>query len=262
MIAQRCDWLRLGTLSGLWQLLHRLGISYKEARNYVHSPDRYYADKLSIIELSLLKAWYAPEQYVFLYLDELTYYRQPTLAPAYESTGHDQPLARMSYGSNLHFRVVAALNALTGQVTYAQKSKIRLSNLSAFWAAIRADYPQAEEIYIALDNWPVHFHPDVLARLQPQDFAPEPPRLPPNWPTEPRKGAVRDDLPIRLLPLPTYASWLNPVEKLWRKLKQEVLHLHPLSDDWEALRKQVDEFLGQYRSGSPQLLRYVGLLPE
>ena len=48
MIAQRCDWLRLGTLSGLWQLLHRLGISYKEARNYVHSPDRYYADKLRI----------------------------------------------------------------------------------------------------------------------------------------------------------------------------------------------------------------------
>jgi transposase len=61
------------------------------------------------------------------------------------------------------------------------------------------------------------------------------------------------------LPLPTYALWLNPIEKLWRKPKQEVLHLHTLSNDGKALRKS-EVFLDQYRSGSPQLLRYVGLL--
>jgi len=31
---------------------------------------------------------------------------------------------------------------------------------------------------------------------------------------------------ITLVYLPTYAPWLNPIEKLWRKAYQEVLHLH------------------------------------
>jgi hypothetical protein len=59
--------------------------------------------------------------------------------------------------------------------------------------------------------------------------------------------------------LPTYASWCNPIEKLWRKLKQEVLHLHRLADDLTTLRALVKEFLLQFASGSSDLLRYVGL---
>jgi hypothetical protein len=66
----------------LWQLLHRLGIRYKRARSYVHSPDLYYDEKLGLIQLCLLQAWYDPQRYVFLYQDEFTYYRQPTLAQA------------------------------------------------------------------------------------------------------------------------------------------------------------------------------------
>lgn len=262
MIRQTCDWLRVTTAGGLSQLLRRLGISYKQARSYVHSPDRHYEDKVSMIQLCLMKAWYAPERYVFLYQDELTYYRQPTLARAYECRGHTQPLAHWSYRSNTQFRIVAAMNAITGQVTYRQHYKVRLPNLSDFYAAVRADYPDAEEIYLAQDNWPVHFHPDVLVRLQPQMFYPSPPKVPPNWPTEPRKTAIQDDLPIRLLLLPTYASWLNPIEKLWRKLKQDVLHLHRLSDDWQALKLKVADYLDQFSHDSPQLLRYVGLLPN
>jgi hypothetical protein len=261
-IAETCDWLRAHTQAGVWQVLDRLGISYKRGRNYLHSPDLHYEVKLSVIQLHLLRAWYQPESYVFLYLDEFSYYRQPSLARAYELKGHDQALARRSYRSDNLFRIVAALNAITGQVTYRQHSKIGLAQLSDFYAAIRADYPTAAEIYVAQDNWPVHFHPDVLARLQPQTFIPEPPKLASNWPTQPSSKAMRDCLPIRLLMLPTYASWLNPIEKLWRWLKQNVLHLHRLSDDWQALKEQVAQFLDTLALGSPALLRYVGLLPN
>jgi len=261
-IAQACPWLRVTTAGGLWQVLDRLGISYKWGRYYIHSPDEYYADKLSVIQLCLLRAWYEPEHYVFLYQDEFTYYRQPTLARAYEIKGHPQPLAHLSYQSDTHFRVVGALNAITGRVTYRQHSKVGLRQLSDFYAAVRADYPEAKEIYVAQDCWPVHFHPDVLARLQPQDFFPWHPKTPPNWPTEPSAKAVKDHLPIRLLLLPTYASWLNPIEKLWRWLKQDVLHLHRKSDDWQALKQTVADFLDGFKDGSPELLRYVGLLPN
>jgi hypothetical protein len=261
-LAQSCDWLRTTTPSGLWQVLHRLKIHYKRGRSYIHSPDLYYEEKVGLIQLCLLRAWYAPEQYVFLYQDEFGYCRQPTLACAYEMAGSIQPLAYRSHAANTEFRITAALNVITGQVTFRQHSHIDLVHLSNFYADVRAAYPDAQEIYIAQDNWPIHFHPDVLARLQPQTFYPQPPKVPPNWPTEPRRGVAKDNLPIRLLLLPTYASWLNPIEKLWRCLNQNVLHLHRLSDDWPELKHQVSVFLDGFKNGSTDLLRYTGLLPS
>jgi hypothetical protein len=243
------------------RLLKRLGISYKRARAYIHSPDRHYDQKLSLIELARLRAYYQPDRFVLLYLDELSYYRQPTLASDYAARGSEQPLAELSYRSNTRFRVVAALNAMSGQVSYRQANKITVPQLSAFYADLRADYPDAEVIYVVQDNWPVHFHPDILARLQPQHW-PHPFNSAPNWSDQPSEKAVHDDLPIQLLCLPTYSSWCNPIEKLWRRLKQERLHLHRMSDDWQALKQNVANFLDGFKHGSPELLRYVGLLPN
>ena len=61
------------------------------------------------------------------------------------------------------------------------------------------------------------------------------------------------------MPLPTYASWCNPINKLWRKLRQEVNHFHPCADDLKALRTEIDRFLDQFAKSSIELLRYVGL---
>lgn len=115
-----------------------------------------------------------------------------------------------------------------------------------------------------MDNWPVHIHPDVLVALEPQEsrhFRP----LPPSWSPTPSAKAVgrwgQLQLPIQLVPLPTYASWCNPIEKLWRKLRQELTHLHRWADDLVRLRDEIDRFLRQFADGSPDLLRYVGLCP-
>ena len=59
--------------------------------------------------------------------------------------------------------------------------------------------------------------------------------------------------------LPTYAPWLNRIEKLWRYLRQEVLHLHQ-EEDFGSLHAHVNTFLDQFAGGSQHLLRYVGLL--
>lgn len=114
-------------------------------------------------------------------------------------------------------------------------------------------------IGLVQDNWPVHFHPDVLASLQPQKF-PYPVHYPSNWPQKPSQKARTLNLPIRLFPLPTYASWCNPSEKLWRWVKQEIVHLHRYADRWQELKELVSQFLDQFANGSQQLLRYVGLL--
>lgn len=261
MIAQACDWLQVTTAGGLSGLLKRLGISLKRGREYVHSPDPHYLEKLSLIELARMRAYYEPERFAFVYVDEFTYYRQPTVARGYEAAGSHQPLARRSHWSNTWFRVIGAINAFTGRVTYRQRSRISRFVVADFWAQLREDYPDLELIYVGIDNWPVHFHVDALAPLQPQEFA-YPPYVPPHWPTEPsaRAQAKKGNLPIQLLPLPTYASWLNPIEKLWRWLKQDVLHHHPFSDDWQTLKQEVAWFLDQFRNGSEELLSYVGLL--
>jgi transposase len=60
------------------------------------------------------------------------------------------------------------------------------------------------------------------------------------------------------LNLPTYAPWTNPIEKLWRKLKQEAVCMHPLSEQWTLLKEQVHGFLKSYDRPASDLLRYVG----
>jgi len=270
LIADVCKWLKVNTPSGLSKLLKRLRISYKRGRSYVHSPDPNYQQKMDLIAQCLLKAWYAPERYALLYQDEFTIYRQPTLARDYEQMGEFQPLARRSYKSDTEFRGMGALNAITGQVTYQQAYKTSVRQLTKFYDAIAADYPEAGTIYMVQDNWPVHYHPDLLIHLQPQDFQ-FPIHKPKNWPDEPSPKAKRDaekrkaksviKLPIKILQLPTYASWANPIEKLWRWVRQTVLHLHRLSDQWQALKQSVRDFIHSFRRGSNELLRYVGLLP-
>lgn len=191
----------------------------------------------------------------------MTYTRQPTLERAYEAQGHHQARAYRSHKSDTQFRGIGALNAVTEQVTYRQHYKIKLQYLSDFYQVIRNDYPNAETIYVAQDNWPVHVHPDVVCRLEPQQ-SPFWPKVPSNWPTHARQKALKDTLPIQLVFLPTYASWLNPIEKLWRWLRQDVLHLHPHSDEWQTLKQKVLNFMNSFALGSDKLLRYVGLFPD
>jgi hypothetical protein len=201
----------------------------------------------------------APDRLRLLYLDEFTYYRQPAGGFGWAAAGSTGPLAERAYRANTPTRLVGALDALTGRVTTLQAGQIGVKELVRFYRRLGEAYPAARRLYVILDNWPVHFHPDVLAALEPQE-TPWPLRGAPNWPTEPSPSARRLHLPIQLVPLPTYASWLNPIEKLWRWLKDDCLRLHHLADDLAELRKSVLNFLATFAHGSDNLLRYVGLL--
>ena len=154
--------------------------------------------------------------------------------------------------------MIGTLDLISGKVLHKQRSKIGVREISEFYQEIANEYANADTIFVVQDNWPIHFHPDVLARLQPQEF-PYPPNLPKNWPKEPSRKAVHDDLPIQILCLPTYASWCNPIEKLWRWLRQDILYLHRQSDEWPELKQRVSQFLYRFRDGSPELLQYTGL---
>lgn len=235
-IRQAVSWLKPLSLPGVWKLLKRYRLVYKRGRRYVHSPDPQYASKAARLRQATQEVQADPEHIVLLYQDELTYYRGPTAAPDYVPQATDAPRAEQGTGYNSSRRIAGCLDAQRGRVFSWQRSAFDHHTFLRYLQAVEAAYPEAERIYIALDNWPVHFQPEVLAALQHSK--------------------------IVLLFLPTYAPWLNPIEKLWRKLKQEVLHLHRSHSRWKDLQARVERWLAQYESPSPDLLHYVGLLPD
>lgn len=229
-------WLKDHSEAGIYKVLKRLGFSRKQALYFIHSPDVEFRSKWQTVLQAYADAVNYPEQAVILFLDELTYYRRPSKAPAYHLLGKTQPKAIEAPRANTQTRLVAVLNGLTGQVNYMQRHMIGKEALVVFYAQVRQIYPNAQRVYIVQDNWPTHKSAEVIQALQQHGLKP--------------------------LFIPTYASWLNPIEKLWRWLKQDVLHLHHLAHDLDTLRQQVIQFLDRFKSGSDTLLRYVGLLSE
>jgi hypothetical protein len=290
-LAAVVPWLAGRRPSSVWRVLRQLGIGLKRGRDHIHSPDPAYLAKRAAIAASLGEAAASGGRLVTLFQDEVTLHRQPSLASAWAERGADEPRAERSQRGDAVARLVATLDARDGRVV-ARRSRpadspvarivgvldasdgrvlvrrrrtLTVPALVGFYQAVAAAYPEAARIDVILDNWPVHFHPDLLVALQPQ-ACPFPVPRPPSWPSAPSADAVRKwgglNLPIRLVPLPTYASWLNPIEKLWRWLRQDVVHLHPWADAIPTLHETVDAFLGQFSTNTAAaaaLLRYVGL---
>lgn len=246
---------------GLGQRLARWGIAYQRGRAYIHSPDPDYAAKQAALLHARQAAHTDPATQVLRSLDEVTVCRQPTVARAWEARGRAQPLAQRSPRSDTETRLVGAIAAETGAVQSLRAAKITVPVLRRFCQALVAAYPGRTRT-VVVDNWPVHCHPDLLVGRAPQ-VSPFPRYLPPSWPATPSATAVETwgglGLPIQLLPLPTDAAWCNPIEKLWRKLRQELGHLHPWADDLPRLRTELDAWLAHHQHPSPELRRYVGL---
>ena len=120
--------------------------------------------------------------------------------------------------------MIGALNALSGRVDYLDAYIIGRAKVIRFYRQVAAAYPDARLIYVVQDNWSIHRHAEVEAALA------DLPQIEPVW-------------------LPTYAPWLNPIEKLWRWLREQVLTMHRLAGDWDALRERVNAFLDQFAAG-------------
>jgi len=236
-IRAHVPWLGTYTLSGVWRVLQRCKLTLRSARLRRSSPDPEYTSKEATLLSCLQTAASAPTEQVVLFLDEMGYYRWPTWAMDWGPTAPVAPPEARGHGTNTQWRIVGALNAVTGQVEYLDGYIVGRRQLIAFYQQLVQRYADVARIYVVQDNWSIHRHSDVLAAMQ------QWPQLVPVW-------------------LPTYAPWLNPIEKLWRWLRQAVLHLHRYAHDWVAVRQQVRAFLDQFAHGSSHVLRYVGLLGE
>ena len=224
-------WLTGYSLSGVWRVLQACGLGLHAACARLFSPDPDYRSKVRRLHRCLRDAARHPETVVALFLDEFGYRRWPEVAPTW---GLETAVAPRT-GTNQQWRTIGALNALTGQVTYLDGYIVGRQQVMQFYSQLDLTYPAAELLYVIQDNWNIHTHPDVLTALARY------PRIKPVW-------------------LPTYAPWLNPIEKLWRWVRQDILKMHRWVEDWPQVKQRVRAFLDQFAHGSHDLLRYVGLV--
>lgn len=228
------DWLQSYSLSGVWRILHRLGLGWRMGYPRQFSPDLEYQPKVAHLLSCLQQVALDPERVGLVFLDEMGFWR-------WAEAGHDwmaappEPVTRIACAANnRQWRIIGALNAFNGQVDYLDNYIVGREMVGRMYQKLDERYGVLERLYVVQDNWSIHSHADVQAVLN------QLPRLEVVW-------------------LPTYAHWLNPLEKLWRWLRQDVLRLHPWATDWNQLLAQVHAFLDQFAQGSVDLLRYVGL---
>lgn len=236
--------------------LTRLKISYQRARTYFRSPDVDYEVKLAYLR-SLIAAHH-PGEDAILFEDEVTYYNHPSTA-ADHSPECLQPKAALAIGGEKSWRVAGALDIFSGEFVAVQRKAIRLETFVAFLRQIASKYPKTTTIYLVLDNWPVHFHPDVVDALEAQR-CPYPFFRPASWKDLQPSGRYQgENINIQLVPLPTYSPWLNPVEKVWKWLKQTIIHNHAYANNFKELKVKVEQFLLEIANRAEITLSIVGL---
>ena len=171
-----------------------------------------------------------------LYGDEASFYRLPHRGRNWGkrgSGGTAQPTTPHKAGANTRRRIVAALDVHDGQVLSESGSVIGVKALCRFIRKLRRHYGAQMRLVLIWDNWPPHYHAEVLR--------------------------VATAERVELLYTPTYSPWCNPIEKLWKKLRHDILRLHQKSTAWRELRDLVERFLRDLVRVNPELLRYVGL---
>lgn len=111
----------------------------------------------------LRQAAAAPKQIAVVFVDEMGYGRWPEAAPDWAASA---PVAERKGHNEQKWRLIGALNALSGQVTYLDNSIVGRKQVIKLLKQVDAAYPQAERIHVVLDNWSIHRHADVQAAVQ------------------------------------------------------------------------------------------------
>jgi transposase len=221
------------TLSGVWRACCRARVHLRTARPRPYSPDPDYTVKRQWLLALLAEAGRTDTKTVVVFLDEMGFARWPQPARTFAAAAPLPPPRTRPQGREAKSRIGGMLDAVSGRVLYVEHRTVGRERLLQLYRKLAATYPD-QTISVVQDNWSIHAHADLDAYLA----------------TVPR---------IQRVWLPIAASWLNPIEKLWRKLRQEVLRLHRQATDWKALRRMVCTFLDQFAGGSAQLLHEVGL---
>jgi transposase len=213
------------------QLLKNLGFSYQKAAFVSdHLDERKRQEWRTITWPQLLRRATA-QRALLLFGDEASFPQWGTLTYTWARRGQ-QPLVKTS-GKRKGYKVFGLIDYFTGSFFYqGQEGRLNSAAYIAFLTRVLAHTSQS--IILIQDGAKYHTSTETKAF-----FA---------------QNAAR----LQVVQLPTYSPDYNPIEKLWKKIKQHDTHLHYFPT-FEALTEKVEQALLKFANAPEEVLALCGL---
>jgi len=208
--------------STVHRLFQLFGLQPHRVRSFKLSTDPFFIEKLRDVVGLYLNP---PDKAVVLCVDEKSQVQalertQPMLPMGFgylEGITHDY----RRHGTTTLF---AALNLLDGSVLAQCKPRHRHQEFLAFLRHVEANVPAELDVHAVCDNYATHKHPKVKAWLARH----------PRW---------------HIHFTPTYASWLNQVERFFALITQRQIRRGSFTSIRDLVRK-IDHFVQAYNTNS------------
>src|SRR5437762_826377 len=136
------------TLSGIWRSLEqRFGIGLRSGVVQHYSPDPEYIPKFENLFKCLHEAATMPERVTLVFLDEMGYARWPEPAPDWtDRSPAAPPLADRAESPNRLWRIIGALNAVTGRVDFLDAYIVGRAKVIKFYEQLDSAYKHVERL--------------------------------------------------------------------------------------------------------------------
>jgi hypothetical protein len=212
--------------------LQRLGYRMLRPVLHVQSPDPDFVSKAA--RLSRFVSAAEAGQVCLLFADEVDLNLLPGVLRCWTKRGQQRKID--TPGQNQKRYGFGAVNWMTGAVV---RHIAERKNSQAFCALIDLICQQYHEpgstphVILVLDNYGIHHSAQTRARLDREA----------GW--------------LTVCWLPTYTPQLNPIEQLWKRLRQQVTHNH-LFASIEAVVAAVDRFFRQMDANPAAVLSTIG----
>ena len=207
------------TVGGMTTLLHKLGFSYKKPKGVPGKADteeqRAFVRKYNRLKKKEGLIYFADSTHPML---------NPILSSGWIRKGRDFEVKTNSGRERVNIN--GAIEMKTLSVVSRSCKKVNGNSMCDLLRAIRLKHPKAKKIHLILDNAPYNKSNQV------KDIARE--------------------LKIKIQYLPAYSPNLNPIERLWKYMKKEVM-ANRYFPDVETFQRELMLFLRGIRKHKQDL---------
>jgi transposase len=218
----------------LSQLLRHMGFSYQKARLVSdHLDEKKRQQWIQRIWPKILRLA-KKKKALILFGDEASFPQWGTLSYTWAKKGQ-QPTVKTS-GLRKAYKVFGLIDYFTGQFFYkAHEGRLNSKSYQEFLRRVLAKTKQ----YIILIQDGARYHTSQAMR---EFFATQTHRL-------------------TVYQLPSYSPDYNPIEKLWKKIKEKGTHLHYFPT-FQDLKHKVEEMLFRFENATLEVLSLFGFYKE
>ena len=207
------------TVGGITTLLHKLGFSYKKPKG-VPGKAKTEEQEAFVKKYNRVKK----KGLVYFLADSTHPMLNPILSAGWIRKGKEYEVKTNSGRQRVNIN--GAIEMKTLNVVSRSCKRVNGSSMCDLLRAIRLKHPKARKVHLILDNAPYN-----------------------------KSNQVRDlalELKIKILYLPAYSPNLNPIERLWKFMKKEVM-ANRYFPDLETFQRELMLFLRGIRKHRQEL---------